>query len=678
MRPDQLPLLTTVSGLDVHPDGSWAVAAVSRPDFDADASVGQLWRVPLTGDGAPRRLTRGFRDTNPRFSPDGRLLAFVRTSQDGKPQLHVMPTEGGEPLVLTDRPLGVSEVAFSPDSTRIAFTARVPQEGRYGTVEGVSADAEDPRRITSYTFQMNGVGYIADQRSHVFVLDVPDVYGEPPVRKVGRAAKAAGTNPDSAGSDLLPTARQLTEGDADHTEPVFTADGRGVVVTVAREDDTKPDLTTNLFVVALDQAGQDGSKATRLTNTDVEGAGTTIAASQPCVVGDTIFFIADDLGPSGLDFVGRNSGVYVLPAAGGEARRLTDAESVDIVSALSPSGDDGVVTCAAHRGSHRVVRVTTDGNLSILLDGPLVASIAAAVPRSDAVVAAVADGTTTGDLTLITAGAERRLTDFSAPLRAATRIAAATELEATSPDGYPVHGWTLLPDGPGPHPVLLLIHGGPYADYTWAFFDEAQTYVEAGYAVVMCNPRGAAGYGQQHGRAIQHDFGNLDMADILAFLDHALDVVPGLDRQRLGVMGGSYGGYMTAWIIGHDHRFAGAIVERGFLDPRSFVGASDIGWYFTHGYNTDDPARMDAQSPMHLTSNVTTPTLVIHSEQDLRCPLSQALRYYTQLKLAGVETELLVFPGENHELSRSGQPWHRRQRLEAILEWWARHLPVNS
>lgn len=233
----------------------------------------------------------------------------------------------------------------------------------------------------------------------------------------------------------------------------------------------------------------------------------------------------------------------------------------------------------------------------------------------------------------------------------------------------------MLPAGEGPHPVLLTIHGGPFAAYGPGFFDEAQVYAAAGYAVVMCNPRGSAGYGQGHGRAIQGALGRLDMADVLAFLDGAIAEVPGLDGRRIGIMGGSYGGYLTAWIIAHDHRFAAAIVERGFLDPRSFVGAADIGWYFPQEYTTADPAAMDAQSPMHLTDQVRTPTLVIHSEQDLRCPLSQALRYYSQLRLADVPAELLVFPGENHELSRSGSPLHRRQRFEAILAWWRRHLP---
>ena len=162
----------------------------------------------------------------------------------------------------------------------------------------------------------------------------------------------------------------------------------------------------------------------------------------------------------------------------------------------------------------------------------------------------------------------------------------------------------------------------------------------------------------------------------MAFLDHCLALDPSLDRTRLGIMGGSYGGYLTAWIIAHDHRFSGAIVERGFLDTWSFVGSSDIGWFFPQQYTSYDRAEADRQSPMTHAHQVRTPTLIIHSEQDLRCPLHQGLQYHALLKQAGVDAEMLVFPGENHELTRSGTPWHRRQRFVAVMAFWARRLPV--
>jgi len=267
------------------------------------------------------------------------------------------------------------------------------------------------------------------------------------------------------------------------------------------------------------------------------------------------------------------------------------------------------------------------------------------------------------------------LTEFGAPLRA-RGLVTADEMTVTGRDGYPVHGWVAVPAGEGPHPVLLMIHGGPYAQYSVHLFDETQIYADAGYAVVYCNPRGAAGYGEAHGRSIKVAMGTVDLNDVLDFLDGAISSRPELDGARVGILGGSYGGYLTAWTIAHDHRWAGAIVERGFLDPEAFIGTSDIGSFFSVAYTGETAAQRVAQSPQAVIGQVTTPTLVLHSELDLRCPVSQAEAYYSSLKLNGVDAELVLFPGENHELSRSGRPRHRRQRFEIILEWWARMLPV--
>lgn len=678
MRPDQLDRLYSVSRPAVHPDG-WAVVSATRPDFAADAYVGQLWRVPLDG-GAPHRITRGFRDTAPKVSPDGRLIGFLRAAAPGQPaQLAIVPADGGELVVVTDRTLGVSEFAFSDDSTRAVFVSAVPDEGRYGTVDGVPGPAEDPRHITTLTFRLNGRGYTADQRQHVFVVDLPDPLGEPPVAPVGRVAKAEKGLADDERTRLVPQPRQLTEGDYDHGTPVVAGDV--VVVVSARHEGRDRDRRSDLYRIGL----TDGEVALL---TDPAVTGTTFSVDSPVVVGDDVYFLAGDLGPEGKDFVGTNAAVYRVPVAGGAVTRLTEPEDLDFHQ-LAGGPDEGVLALLHTRGTGVGVRIAPDGTLERLV-APDGASVTAIAGRGPVVVAAVTTTVAPGEVARLGSPAgplgssapergrsQALLTDFAAALREVAAPAPARELVATSPDGQQVQGWVLVPEGAGPHPVLLNVHGGPYASYGPAFFDEVQVYLAAGYAVVYCNPRGSDSYGQAFGRAIQGDFGTLDRVDVMAFLDHALATVPGLDADRVGVMGGSYGGYLTAWLIAHEHRFAAAIVERGYLDPRSFVGSSDIGWFFTPAYNTADPARQDAQSPLLLANQVTTPTLVLHSEDDLRCPISQAFRYYTELKLAGVDAELLVFPGETHELSRSGRPWHRRQRFEAILDWWQRHLPVG-
>jgi len=290
-------------------------------------------------------------------------------------------------------------------------------------------------------------------------------------------------------------------------------------------------------------------------------------------------------------------------------------------------------------------------------------------------VAVVAHDRSAGELIAISPGSRRLLTAFGQRLGETGRLHRMREQTAAAPDGYPVHGWVTTPRGPGPHPVLLTIHGGPFAQYGWSLFDETQVYVSAGYAVVQCNPRGSSGYGSAHGRAIRGGFGELDAEDVLAFLDAALED-PQLDAERVGVMGGSYGGYLTALLIGRTSRFAAAITERAFLDPVSFVGSSDIGWSFPDQYLGTDPERLAAQSAMTTARSITTPTLVVHSEEDWRCPVEQGARLYVELKRRGVPSELLLFPGEGHEMSRSGRPKHRLARFEHVLRWWARWLPT--
>lgn len=664
MRPGQIDLLTTLGTPTVHPDGTFALVAASRPSFVSDASAGQLWRVPLPG-GEPRRATRGSADTAPQFSPDGALVAFLRAI-DGPSQLWVAPANGGEAAQVSDAKLGVLEFCWSPDSARLAWVARVPEEGRYGTLEGVSPAQEDPRHITGFRFQSNGLGWLNDRVRQLFVADVPDPHAEPPIRPVGRAAKGLDNN---APSWAVPAARQLTTGPLDVAEPVFTPDGDAVLLTWARDPLAEAHLRTAIHRVCVE---------TGAANEVVADRRLSFSSACPSGDGDWLFVLGSDLGEDGRDFVATNAALFVVGRDGGSPVRLTDPETHDLAAPLAPAGGDAVLVVREHRGGSELLRVHADGALDTVWAGSPTVRSAAAVPGSDAVVAAVTSPTSPGELALLADGRARPLTHIAAPLHDATGVVEPVELTATSADGHPVHGWVYLPAGDGPHPVLLAIHGGPYSAYGGDFFDEFQVYAEAGYAVVACNPRGSRTYGQAHGAAIRGALGTLDMADVLAFLDHATGTLPGLNADRVGIMGGSYGGYLTAWIIAHDHRFAAAIVERGYLDPASFPGASDIGWFFMPEYHGPDRAAQDRQSPMLLAEQVRTPTFVVHSELDLRCPLGQALRYYTALKVAGVDTELLVFPGENHELSRSGTPWHRRQRFEAILDWWARHLPVQG
>jgi len=663
MQPEDLARLRIPSSPTLSPDGRVAVVAVTRIDLDADDYRSDLWVVPTDGSAAARRFTVGPKDALPRFSPDGQWLAFLRAAlgedgkpasgPSGKPQLHVMPADGGEPRPVTEHPLGVGVIAWSPDSRRIAYVARVPEAGRYGTDKDVTPDKEPPRRITTLQYRVDGLGFYTDRRAHVFVVDA------------------------LADGDGLPEPLRLTSGDFDHGDPAWSPDGETVAFVSARHASRDSDPLTDIFL-----APASGGDAVRVTRT-----AQAIAKLAFSPDGAAIWFVA----PQGGDLAGRTSGLWSVPADGSRVpERYTDAERFDVENSglgatVAPLVEDGGVTYfTLDRGAVALTRFPFPAGSAggpaaepaTLLGGPRqVADFAAArTPGGTLIAAVVTDAASSGELVVrIPDGTERVVTDFGAGLARTVALRPMEELHASAPDGYPVHGWVVKPAGKPPFPVLLVIHGGPFTQFGYRLFDEAQVYAGAGYAVVLGNPRGSAGYGEAHGRAIVGDFGNLDARDLHALLDAAL-ADPELDGSRVGLMGGSYGGFMTSWLLGHSDRFRAGISERACNSFDSFEGSSDIGWLFNKEYIGTDPERVRAQSPLTFADRIRAPMLIIHSEQDWRCPLEQAQRLFVILKQRGVETQLLLFPGEGHELSRSGLPSHRVARFAAILDWWERHL----
>ncbi|HUH07894.1 MAG TPA: S9 family peptidase [Egibacteraceae bacterium] len=648
MQIRDLGLLRTPAHPTLTPDGSLAAVALARMDLDADAYRSEIWIAATDGSAPPRAFTGGPRDTSPRFSPDGRWLAFLRAKSDsegpdGKPQLHVMPVDGGEPRQVCEHPLGISEIAWAPDSRRIAYSARVPEPGRYGTDPSVPADKEPPRRITTRKYRLDDVGFTSDRRPHVFAVD----------------ALADGEHADSS------PPRQLTDGDYDHGQPAWSPDGEWIALAAARHVDRDSDLAADVFAVP---AG--GGDLRQLTDT-------TVAASHPAFSADgqTVFFCS----PTNVDFAGRNTALWSVPADGSlHAPRIHSNPEADDLDAESGGlrllvDDESVTAPRLHRGAVTLVRYPVAGGAPTpLVSGQRQVHGYDRARDVDVVVAIVADATSAGELVVLSDNDERVLSDFGAPL-SSTALRPMNELTAHASDGAEVHGWAVKPSGDGPFPVVLMVHGGPFAQYGWTLFDEAQVCAGAGYAVVMGNPRGSSGYGEAHGRAIIGALGAKDADDLLALLDGALED-PDLDGQRIGVMGGSYGGFMTTWLAARTDRFAAGISERAVNAWDSFLGTSDIGWFLVSAYCGEDPDGHLAQSPLTYADDITAPMLLIHSEQDWRCPIEQAQRLYERLHRTGAPAELLVFPGEGHELSRSGLPSHRVARFEAILEWWERHL----
>lgn len=638
MHAEDIRKIRTPGSIAIAPDEATVAFVVT--EIDGEGYRTAIHAVATDGSKPPIRLTDGPADTAPVWSPDGKTLAFLRAAPGSPHQLWVMSAGGGNARRLTDHPHGVGSPVtarhargraapvWSPDGQRIAYIARMP------TIHAPS-DAALPRRITRLRYRIDELGYVHDRPSQVFVID------------------AGGGQP-----------KQLSAGDHDHWDVSWHPGGIHVVAATARHPDCDLDEANDVVVLGLDGTMR------CLTRTS-----TTVNLPTCAPNGRTVYFVGiGDLRPDPNDARARNLGLWAVPYEdGGEPVRMTDAETVDLDDGRTRPllvSDDGVLGGLLNRGAVRLVSIGPDGARRDIIGGRRQVTDYARAGAT--VVACVAHATSAGEVVVMRHEQERVLTDLGAAL-AATGLRPLHELAATAPDGYPVHGWLVLPDGPGRHPVLLLVHGGPDVQVGYQLFDEAQVYASAGYAVILSNPRGSAGYGEAHARAIKERLGTVDAGDLIALLD-AVTARPDIDGARAGVLGGSYGGFMTAWLAAHHgHRFRAALGERGVYAWDSMLGTSDIALAALSMIGTDRRT-WPGQTPLTYAEKIDIPMLLMHWEGDLRVPIEQAQRLFAALRARHKPVEFVVFPGGNHNASRNGPPAQRIARFDVVLGWFGRHL----
>ncbi|MFZ1489969.1 MAG: S9 family peptidase [Ilumatobacteraceae bacterium] len=646
--------LVAAGGPVVSPDGAQVAFVVGRVDLTRNKTVSQVWLAPADGSRSPRPFTAGDPgESSPAWSPDGTQLAFVsrRSEKKGQATVHVLAVDGpGEARTVATMKDGAGDLSWSPDGRWLAFTSRVPDE-RY--------DAEDEswqsaRRIETFFTRLDGEGWVFDRPSHVFVV----------------AADGTGTP------------RDLTPGPHQHHDLSWLADSSGLVTGAARHEGWDRDLATDLYVVPLDgepralteQTGNYGSPSVSPDGTQLAFVGSDDPLTYP-----------------------QNSKVGVLDLATGERRWVSEALDrtfdttsgtvapvwVDDATLLATAEDRG--RCHLHRLDARAIDPPV-----ALTDGDRWVRGAHAANGTVAIVVASVDRP--AELALLTAGgSERAASSLTDAYVARARPQPWERFTVPSSDGtVEIDAWIMRPAGlgdDGKHPVLLNVHGGPHTQYGETFFDEFQMQAAAGYVVVLCNPRGSSGREETWGQAILgplhptrpgSGWGTVDVDDVLAVLDAALARYPFCDPERVGMLGGSYGGYMATWLAAHHGvRFKAICSERSVNNLLTEEWSSDIGTMFRveHGPDpVENPGEYLRMSPIMFARDIHVPLLIVHSEEDLRCPISQADELFVTLRLLGRDVTYYRFPGEGHELSRGGSPVHRRQRAEIILDFFAEHL----
>ena len=633
----------------ISPDGRWVAYVRRSGDIMTDRFRPSIWLVDTrTGQQMPLVAGTGAH-SRPRWSPSGDRLAYISTAEGGSAQLFVRWMATGESVRITGLPDAPSSIAWSPDGRQIAYSMFVPDEGmKLGTPQSRPEGAQwaEPLQIISaVTYRADGAGYLRPGYEQLFLVS------------------ADGGAP-----------RQLSYGPYNNSGPLsWSADGRTLYFSGLRTPNWERE-GLNSEIYALDVQSNQIRALTDRNGPD----------SEPAVSPDGRW-----IAYTGFDDRERsyeNARLYVMDADGGSGRVLTGSLDRSVGSPVWAADGRSIYVAYDEHGDTRIARVGLDGSVRTVAEGlsgpdfdrPYTGG-SFSVARDGSIALSGGSATRPADVVLVRGGARRALTRLNSELLDHKSLGEVQRIEfASSFDQRPIEAWLTLPPGHQEgqrHPLILEIHGGPFAAYGPHFSTDNQLYAAAGYAVLSVNPRGSTSYGEEFANLIHHAYPGHDYEDLMSGVDAA--IARGVaDPERLFVTGGSGGGVLTAWIVGKTNRFRAAATQKPVIDWASFALTADAPPFFARywfgNYPWEDPQGYWARSPLSLVGNVQTPTLVVVGSEDFRTPVSEAEQYYTALQLRGVPTALVKVPGASHG-SIAGRPSQSGAKAAAILAWFERY-----
>jgi dipeptidyl aminopeptidase/acylaminoacyl peptidase len=655
---EDLLQFTFISDPQIHPDGTSVLFTRTTIEQDSKDYRSHIWRQPLAG-GEARMFTSGPKtDTSPRWSPDGKTFAFV-SDRSGTRQIWIMPADGGEARQFTDLKNGVSAPVWSPDGEWIAFNSELKPDEEVQSEKDKNKKEEDKKDevlvVDRMQYKSDDAGFWNGRYNQAFVI--PATGGE---------------------------VKRLTDGEYNVGGLFWSSDSTKLGFVSYRGEHPDQTFLNDIYFVTVE--GGDLNKVTD----------TSLLLSQPQISpnGKTIAFFGQD-----REFKNATlTRLYTLPVEGGEIRCLTsdidqyigDAGMSDMRGFLgaptmqwSQDGQSILVLSSLHGNVH-LYRIGLDGSMTQLSNGNRQVFGFSYHGESEQVVLSLTDSLIPNDLYLLdlNGSKEQRLTAVNEEFLSGIHLSEPEEFWYEGVNGWKVQGWIMKPIGfkeGTKYPMALEIHGGPAAMYSNSFFQEMQLLAAEGYVVVYTNPRGGHGYGQTFVDAVRGDYGGNDYGDLMKGVDYVTATYPYIDEDRMVVTGGSYGGFMTNWILGQTNRFKAAVTQRSISNWISFYGVSDIGYYFTEwqilGNAWDDVEKLWHHSPLKYVTNIETPLLILHSEHDYRCPIEQAEQLFIALKRLGkADTQFVRFPNANHNLSRNGKPKLRIERLNRIVGWFNKYV----